>query len=213
MIRLNKINSLISSFSEVLEEIGLIPKTRKSNPISKLLRPVFESQAIKTVVGSQLAVLTLLTGLLSIPVSAYGVVNIDQSFHPEFDVQVKTDSSLTYPVPEAYGVSQGYNVVHKAIDIRAPLGASIKPIASGTVRLIGNQYSGWGRRIEIDHGSGLVSLYAHLGKIFVDEGQTVSTSTTIAEVGMTGWTTGPHLHLEVYEDEKLVNPVKYLERK
>lgn len=221
MIRINKrLNKIFNRLGEIKSlliktsvEVGVIPPTRKSNPISKILRPVFEKQTVKTFVGSQLAILTMATGALTIPVSAFGVVQVDNSFGTQFDVQVKTNSSLTYPVPEAIGVSQTYNVIHRGIDIRGPLGSPVKPIASGIVKVIANQNTGWGRRIEIDHGSGVTSLYAHLGKIYVEEGQEVTIDTQIAEIGLTGWTTGPHLHLEVYEDGRTVNPIKYLESK
>lgn len=190
----------------------LLPETRKSNPISKLLRPVFEAPKIKSLVGVQLTIVTLLTGMFSsIPASALGVVSSEVvGLEEKMEIQVKTDSSLTYPVPEAIGVSQTYHVFHAGIDIRAPKGSVVLPLASGKVVAVLNHRSGYGRHLIIDHGGDVQSLYAHLGKIYVQEGDEVAGDKAIGEIGMTGWTTGPHLHLEVIESGRRVNPALYL---
>lgn len=203
---------LLSKFKTAGQWMRKLPKTSKSNPISKLFRPVFELPTIKSLVGTQLAIVTLLTGMLSsVPMSALGVVPSDLvNLEKSIDVRIKTDSSLTYPVPEAIGVSQGYHVFHPGIDIRAPRGTAVKPIASGKVSLVASQNYGWGHRIEIDHGGGVKALYAHLGRMYVEEGDLVTVDTVIADIGITGKTTGPHLHLEVYEDGRNVSPSKYL---
>jgi murein DD-endopeptidase MepM/ murein hydrolase activator NlpD len=213
------LSKLSTAIVTVVETAGgrlhkLLPETRKSNPISKLLRPIFETPSVKRIVGAQLAVMTIVAGAVSMPVTALGVVPTDiLTLEERIEVDVKTDSALTYPVPEAIGVSQGYHVFHPGIDIRAPKGSTINPIAKGKVIVVASQVYGYGHRIEVDHGDGVVSLYAHLGKMFVEEGDEVTPETEIAEIGLTGHTTGPHLHLEVREDGRSVNPVNYLVRK
>lgn len=191
---------------------GLLPRTRKSNPVSKLFRPVFETAAVKNLMGVQLTIVALLTGMLSsIPVSALGVVSSDiVDLERRIEVRVKTDSSLTYPVPEAIGVSQTYHVFHAGVDIRAPKGARVMPIAAGTVKAVVNHGGGYGRHVIVDHGGEVESLYAHLSKVSVQEGEVVALDTSIGEIGTTGWTTGPHLHLEVIEGGRRVNPAAYL---
>ena len=62
----------------------------------------------------------------------------------------------------------------------------------------------------INHGSGFKSLYAHLGKIVVLPGDEVDKNTVIGTVGSTGWSTGSHLHLEVYENDRTFNPLTIL---
>jgi len=98
---------------------------------------------------------------------------------------------------------------HNGIDFAAPAGTSIYAAADGTV--IDSRYSSsWGNVVQIDHGGGLITLYAHCSYRGVQKGQTVSKGQLIAKVGSTGWSTGNHLHFTVYESGKAVNPRKYL---
>ncbi|MDE1904689.1 MAG: M23 family metallopeptidase, partial [Alphaproteobacteria bacterium] len=70
---------------------------------------------------------------------------------------------------------------------------------------------GYGRTIEIDHGHGIVTLYAHLHRIMVANGERVAAHVKIAQLGSTGRSTGPHLHYEIRLDGRPVNPEKFLE--
>ena len=106
--------------------IGLIPKTRTSNPISKILRPLFENRNINKILGTNLAILTLVTGATSIPVSALGVIPADV-FANTIEVTVQTNKTVAYPLENPLGMSQGYHVFHPGVDIRAPLGSEIYP--------------------------------------------------------------------------------------
>ncbi|MBR2020934.1 MAG: peptidoglycan DD-metalloendopeptidase family protein, partial [Clostridia bacterium] len=98
---------------------------------------------------------------------------------------------------------------HNGLDMAAPGGTNIYAAAGGTV--IDSRYSSsWGNVIQIDHGGGIVTLYAHCSYRGVQKGQTVSKGQLIARVGTTGWSTGNHLHFTVYENGVAVNPRKYL---
>lgn len=98
---------------------------------------------------------------------------------------------------------------HNGLDMAAPGGTNIFAAAGGTV--IDSRYSSsWGNVIQIDHGGGIVTLYAHCSYRGVQKGQTVSKGQFIARVGTTGWSTGNHLHFTVYENGVAVNPRKYL---
>ncbi|MBQ7400192.1 MAG: peptidoglycan DD-metalloendopeptidase family protein [Clostridia bacterium] len=98
---------------------------------------------------------------------------------------------------------------HNGLDMAAPGGTQIYAAAGGTV--IDSRYSNsWGNVIQIDHGGGLVTLYAHCSYRGVQKGQTVAKGTPIGKVGTTGWSTGNHLHFTVYENGVAVNPLKYL---
>ncbi|MBQ8758367.1 MAG: peptidoglycan DD-metalloendopeptidase family protein [Clostridia bacterium] len=98
---------------------------------------------------------------------------------------------------------------HNGLDMAAPGGTQIYAAAGGTV--IDSRYSNsWGNVIQIDHGGGLVTLYAHCSYRGVQKGQTVAKGAPIGKVGTTGWSTGNHLHFTVYENGIAVNPLKYL---
>lgn len=98
---------------------------------------------------------------------------------------------------------------HNGIDFAAPGGTPIYAAEAGTV--IDSRYSNsWGNVVQIDHGGGIVTLYAHCSARLVSVGQTVKRGDTIALVGSTGWSTGNHLHFTVYKNGVAVNPRQYL---
>jgi len=100
---------------------------------------------------------------------------------------------------------------HNGLDIAASEGTPIKATASGTVLDAGNFFFS-GNMIYIDHGQGIISLYAHLSKILVKPGDVVKQGDIIGEVGQTGRVTGPHLHFAVYANQALIDPIFMLPR-
>jgi murein DD-endopeptidase MepM/ murein hydrolase activator NlpD len=98
---------------------------------------------------------------------------------------------------------------HSGIDIAAPPGTAIRSAAGGRVSFAGRA-GGYGNMIELDHGNGLRTRYAHLSRILVGSGSTVAGGEIIAEAGSTGRSTGSHLHFEVREDGNARNPLAYL---
>lgn len=94
---------------------------------------------------------------------------------------------------------------HAGQDYKAPAGTPVKAVAGGTVRLARDFYYS-GLTLFIDHGSGLVSVYMHLEKMLVAEGQSVAAGQVVGRVGSTGRATGPHLHLGVRLLEQRVDP-------
>jgi len=103
----------------------------------------------------------------------------------------------------------GEGAFHTGVDICAPLGTHVDASADGIVVQAGPE-SGYGNEILIDHGSGMTTKYGHLSKIFVVVGQEIKRGQVIGAVGMTGKTTGPHLHYEVIVNDTPVNPTQYL---
>ena len=103
----------------------------------------------------------------------------------------------------------GEGAFHSGLDIRAPYGTQVDSTAEGIVLHAGRDY-GYGNEIIVDHGFGIMTKYGHLSKIFVVVGQEVKRGQVIGAVGMTGMTTGPHLHYEVLVNDTPVNPMKYL---
>ena len=101
---------------------------------------------------------------------------------------------------------------HLGIDFGAKRGTPIHAIASGKVIYAG-WMRGYGKVTKIDHGYGLISLYAHQSKLLVKRGDFVKRGETIGKVGSTGRSTGPHLHLGFYKRGRAVNPGRYLQRR
>lgn len=98
---------------------------------------------------------------------------------------------------------------HSGVDLAAPTGTPILATAGGRVIYAGEK-SGYGNVVEIDHGNGLVTRYAHASRLAVREGDVVLPRQHIADVGSTGRSTGPHLHMEVLENGAPINPAGYM---
>jgi murein DD-endopeptidase MepM/ murein hydrolase activator NlpD len=99
---------------------------------------------------------------------------------------------------------------HKGIDIAARTGEPILAAAAGRVVFAGNKGNGYGNMVEIDHGYGYVTRYAHASRLMVRGGQQVKRGDVIAAVGATGLTSGPHLHYEVEMDGHQVDPLNFI---
>lgn len=100
---------------------------------------------------------------------------------------------------------------HTGLDMGKPFGTPILAVADGTVVAVQHTNIGLGIYCVIDHGGGIFTAYGHTSRVLVSEGEKVKKGDTVAEVGSTGYSTGNHLHLEVIEHKKSVNPRKYLE--
>lgn len=126
--------------------------------------------------------------------------------------------SMVWPTPSTRTVSSPYgmryhpvlgtNRMHTGIDIAAGAGQSIVAANSGTVIVSGWQ-GGYGYTVIIDHGGGITTLYAHASQLLVSVGQRVQKGQTIARVGSTGLSTGPHLHFEIRKNGATVDPLSY----
>lgn len=101
------------------------------------------------------------------------------------------------------------NRPHEGIDVTAPTGTPIVAPAAGTVVFAGSD-KGYGLSVEIDHGNGIRTRFAHCSRIAVRSGQQVTRNQLIAAVGMTGLATAPHLHYEIHVNGKPVDPLTYV---
>ena len=103
----------------------------------------------------------------------------------------------------------GRRKFHAGIDIAAPQYTKVRAPGDGEVVWVGDK-SGYGKTVEIDHGNGVITRYAHNSRLLVKSGQQVKKGEAISKVGSTGDSTGPHLHYEIRVDGIAVDPIKYI---
>jgi murein DD-endopeptidase MepM/ murein hydrolase activator NlpD len=106
----------------------------------------------------------------------------------------------------------GEEAYHKGVDFAGTAGASVMAVAAGVVTWSGNR-TGYGNLVEINHGDGYVTRYAHNQRTLVSVGQTVKRGDPIALMGSTGRSTGPHVHFEVVRNGRQVDPLSFVGRK
>jgi len=196
-------------FLVYLVEVGT-SKRFAGQPVSRVLRRVFEKSQIRKLFGFNLAITALIAGMIIPPISAF---NPDQPDQPNtisaVEDSLTTEKSVRVPV-DSFEVSQGYHGLHRGIDLNEVEGAPVYPLMEGKVERVFYARFSYGNHVLINHGSGFKSLYAHLAKIVVEEGEAVDKNTVIGTVGHTGWATGSHLHLEVYDNGGTFNPLTIL---
>ena len=105
--------------------------------------------------------------------------------------------------------TEGASSNHQGIDIGASTGSAIVAAAAGTVVISTYSYSA-GNYVMLNHGGGVYTVYMHCSQLLVSEGQEVSQGQTIAKVGSTGYSTGPHLHFGVRSGGQYLNPLNYV---
>jgi murein DD-endopeptidase MepM/ murein hydrolase activator NlpD len=103
----------------------------------------------------------------------------------------------------------GHSALHTGLDFQASPGTPIQAAAGGVV-VTQETHPAYGNMIEVDHGKGLITRYAHASKVIVKKGDLIKRGQKIAEVGTTGRSTGPHLHFEVLVQGVLQDPQKFL---
>jgi murein DD-endopeptidase MepM/ murein hydrolase activator NlpD len=105
----------------------------------------------------------------------------------------------------------GHESFHPGLDIGVPAGSAVHAVAAGVVTYAGVR-EGYGKVVEIDHGDGYMTRYAHNSRLLAHVGEHVHAGEVISDAGSTGRSTGPHVHFEVWHDGKLVNPIAYVRR-
>lgn len=189
-------------------------KYRSGTLIARFVRYISDHKSAKKIFAANLSAVVIAGTLL--PGTQNSVQAADFNAQPnETVIQAQntliTEKSIQYPL-EVIKVNQGFSFFHPGVDLGAEIGDPVKPVKAGVVIEAGYETDGYGNTIVIDHGDGLDSRYAHLLKIEVQTGQEVTTNTEIGKVGITGHSTGPHLHLEIRQNGFPLNPLSVLPR-
>ena len=138
----------------------------------------------------------------------------DMASHIPAIPPMNTDPA-TYRMSSPFGYRSdpllGYTKRHTGMDFACPPGNPIYATGDGVVVLAKYDHSGYGRHVEIDHGFGYVTRYAHMSRLDVEDGQVVRRGDCIGLSGRSGRITGPHLHYEVIYRNNYVNPAWYMD--
>lgn len=136
-------------------------------------------------------------------------------------VSPQSQGALAHSIVDGGRLTSGFGVTlespdgkppqhHNGVDIAAPLGAPVYSAGDGKIIAVTSRYQdnpGWGNVIVIDHGHGLITRFAHLGAFTVQQGDRVKAGEKISVIGLTGKTTGPHVHFEVIYEGEIIDPL------
>ncbi len=143
---------------------------------------------------------------------AHTTAGCDNLTKGPWTLPVRGDYELTSPFGPRVSPTEGITEVHTGQDFAAPTGTLALAVSSGRVTFVGSE-GGYGNLVRIGHANGVETFYAHLSETTVSVGQRVKAGESIGEVGTTGNSTGPHLHLEVRVHDQPHDPMTWLQRK
>lgn len=172
--------------------------------LGHFLRRFVPLNRIRRILGIFLIVLGLGT------IGFYSTRNIGGSLgvnviSPQPIIDVTTKSSTQVPIEYSYE-SRGFSWFHSGADLVAPTGTAVFPIMTGTVEAVNHDLVDYGTHVIVSHGQGYESIYGHLSKAEVTVGQQLDLGTELGKSGSTGFSTGPHLHLEVRYNGVAIDP-------
>jgi murein DD-endopeptidase MepM/ murein hydrolase activator NlpD len=196
-----EIKNLEKKIDQLNTMSGLIPAPeaeRKAAPARKA--PVSYNKIIEVCARNHAAVAQAYAALTAVP----GI--LDQI-------------PVNYPIADNHAVSARFGPMndpftnsvknHYGVDYAAPIETPVNVTAAGVVTSVENHRL-WGKKIVVAHGYGFSTVYAHLGSVLVSSGRRVKKGETIATVGVSGVTTGPHLHYEIWRSGKAQNPEEFI---
>ena len=201
------VNDLKSKNSSNIENIAIVEKYE-----TEMKDLVTAEEAIsKLYVEPPKPVVVASTSKSSTRYAATGTVNTKlTTSSAKANIGISLIRPISGVITSRFGASSSIRrSSHTGLDISASSGTPIKAAASGTVTFSGYKGS-YGNMIVISHGNGVQTYYAHCSKLYVGTGTQVSQGQTIAAVGSTGNSTGPHLHLEVRVNGVAYNPQNYV---
>jgi murein DD-endopeptidase MepM/ murein hydrolase activator NlpD len=205
--KLNNLTLIWVGAEPLFPSLKSLRRMRRGSIISRFFRHVFSHSKINKILGTNLAILAMIGLYLPTKTNAY--TEPEMSVIEAKQTEFITQNSVINPV-KTFKLTQGFSFFHPGVDIDGVTGDPINPIMKGVVSDVSHSKYAYGNAIIIDHGGGMSSLYAHLSKIFVKPGDVVDTNTTVGEMGATGHAFGDHLHLEVHDHGKAINPLSVI---
>ncbi len=210
----SKTSGHIDDLEAIIKQTGLSPKELKK---SLRINPdnAKEAQIIRT--GKPV-------GGPFIPDTSYAPSSSEKELYGNLDDlallrQIVSNLPLAYPIADGDLQSSfgrridpfnGRLAFHSGLDIAGPSGSRVLSTADGIIKEAG-PHNNYGNNVDVDHGNGITTRYAHLSRVLVKEGQKVRKGETIGIQGSTGRSTGAHLHYEVRFRDQAMNPKKFLE--
>lgn len=208
----------VSTFSEAEKVVNTLKEKNSANIEGLAISEKYETEA-KEFVNAEQAVSKLYVeptkqvevAKLSDTSASNGKVNTSYKVsNGKADLGISLIKPVSGIITSRFGVSSRVRSSnHTGLDIAAGTGTPIKAAAAGTVAFSGRKGS-YGYMVVISHGNGVQTYYGHCSKLYVSAGQKVAQGATIAAVGSTGNSTGPHLHLEIRVNGVAYNPQNYL---
>ena len=203
----------VSKFQEAEEIVNGLKEKNSTNISNITIVEKYETE-VKDFVTSQEAISKLYVEpvkIVKVAKKTTGTVNTSTNISSKkADIGISLIRPVSGTITSRFAASSRIRVSsHTGLDIATASGTPIKAAASGTVTFSGRKGS-YGYMVVISHGNNVQTYYAHCSKLYVSAGQTVTQGQTIAAVGSTGNSTGPHLHLEVRVNGVAYNPKNYV---
>lgn len=190
----------------ILKYLQTLGNVRVGSKASRVVRHALERVNLKAILGGNIAFMVITTSLVAPTSNVMANIEPEKNTVEVGQTPVVTEINIRYPLNGDLIVNQGFHYLHWGIDLKGPVGESVYPIMKGVVEITEYSRFGYGNSIVVDHQNGLKSRYAHLSRIDVRGGDEVNPKSSIGLVGSTGRSTGPHLHLEIYQNGRVVNP-------
>lgn len=207
-----EIKAYVSDFSSAEEIVNQLKEKESTNADEIVITEMYETN-LEEFSDVETVVADLYVKKVEVPKVAKnsGKVNTSANLsYQSIGIGLNLIRPISGTITSRFGsVSRVRSGAHTGLDIAASTGTPIKAAASGTVIFAGTK-SAYGKMIVISHGNGVETYYGHCSKLYAEVGDRVSQGETIAAVGSTGNSTGPHLHLEIRVNGVAYNPQNYV---
>jgi murein DD-endopeptidase MepM/ murein hydrolase activator NlpD len=195
---------------QVFIQTNFTTVSSKGSGLGIFLRTTLKGFNWRQAIGIHLVGLTFFAGIV-LPESQNALASLEVTRETLETVIIVDTSASTYQWPlKQFGISTYFSFYHPGMDLTDPIGTPVYPIAEGKVSWVEFLPYGYGHHVLATHENGMKSLYAHLSHVFVKEGDVLLKNTALGQVGITGHSTGSHLHFEVYQHEVPTNPLEVL---